>query len=57
LVVLLLAALFGGAWAYRQERNDRREDVARPYPGISGGPAVDASGRVVGVIVSARGRT
>lgn len=28
-VVLLVAALLGGAWAYRQERNDRREDVAR----------------------------
>jgi S1-C subfamily serine protease len=28
-VVLLLAALLGGVRAYRQERNDRREDVAR----------------------------
>jgi hypothetical protein len=28
-VALLVAALLGGAWAYRQERNDRREDVAR----------------------------
>ena len=29
LVVLLVTALFGGVWGYRQERNDRREDVAR----------------------------
>ena len=28
-VVLLVTALLGGVWAYRQERNDRREDVAR----------------------------
>jgi hypothetical protein len=28
-VVLLVTALLSGVWAFRQERNDRREDVAR----------------------------
>jgi hypothetical protein len=28
-IVLLRTALLGGVWAYRQERNDRQEDVAR----------------------------
>lgn len=28
-VVVLVAALLGGVWAYREERNDRRDDVAR----------------------------
>jgi uncharacterized membrane protein YqjE len=28
-VVLLVTALLGGVWAYRHERNDRREDVER----------------------------
>jgi Trypsin-like peptidase domain len=29
IVILLVTALLGGVWAYRQERNDRRKDVAR----------------------------